>query len=74
LKSTKPNGLPQPELAQLVRGSSVLDPALKKHWLRILPYLSDADRSRLRGILELGATSTGTLPSVSVQDTSSRRS
>jgi hypothetical protein len=44
------------ELARLVRGTHVLEPALKRHWLSVLPYLTEADRVRLRQILEAGSS------------------
>ena len=41
------------ELAALIRRSRVLDPVLKRQWLRLLPHLAPADRARLREILGL---------------------
>jgi hypothetical protein len=34
-----------------IRRSALLDPALKRHWLRVLPHLAPRERDRLRGIL-----------------------
>jgi hypothetical protein len=39
------------ELRTLLRASDLLDPPLKRQWLRVLPYLSLDDRRRLRSIL-----------------------
>jgi hypothetical protein len=39
------------ELARLIRQSDVLDPMLKRQWLRVLPHLKPADQARLRTIL-----------------------
>ncbi len=39
------------ELAAAIRRSRLLDPALKRHWLRVLPYLAPRERERLHGIL-----------------------
>ena len=41
----------------MIRRSRVLDPVLKRQWLRLLPHLAPADRVRLREILELEAES-----------------
>jgi hypothetical protein len=38
-------------LARLVRRSWMLDPLMKRHWLRVLPHLTPFDRARLREIL-----------------------
>ena len=45
------------ELAAMIRRSRVLDPLLKRQWLRLLPHLSPPDRARLREILDLEAAS-----------------
>ncbi len=39
------------ELARLIRASRVLDPVLKRQWLRVLAHLTPADRARLLEIL-----------------------
>jgi len=41
-----------PALSALIRGSPLLDPAMKRHWLRILPLLSPRDVERLRETLQ----------------------
>lgn len=46
------------ELAARIRRSRVLDPVLKRQWLRLLPHLSLADRARLLEILDLERTAT----------------
>jgi hypothetical protein len=43
-----------------IQRSALLDPALKRHWLRVLPHLAPRERDRLRGILR--ATATGDPP------------
>ncbi|HVC35448.1 MAG TPA: hypothetical protein VNL16_18205 [Chloroflexota bacterium] len=49
------------QLARLVRQSRLLDPALKRHWLSVLRYLTPADRTRLEEILrpEVGDQASG---------------
>ena len=49
----KPPTASNKELAARIRRSRVLDPVLKRQWLRLLPHLSLADRTRLREILDL---------------------
>ena len=34
-------------LAQAIRSSPVLDRKLKDYWLRVLPYLDEAEKTRL---------------------------
>jgi hypothetical protein len=46
------------ELARLIRRSPVLDAALKRHWLRVLPHLSPRDRRRLEAVLREAESST----------------
>jgi hypothetical protein len=36
---------------RLIHASRLLDPIAKRHWLRVLPWLTPADRRRLRQIL-----------------------
>jgi hypothetical protein len=43
-----------PTLARLIRRSPVLDASARRHWLSVLPHLTEDDRARLREIL-LGA-------------------
>lgn len=38
-------------IARAIRTSSVLDEALKKHWLAVLPHLTPEDRRQLWTIL-----------------------
>lgn len=44
---------PERDLSALIRRSRVLDPVLKRRWLRLLPHLSPLDRARLHEILAL---------------------
>lgn len=46
---------PDPTLARLIRTSKALDASARRHWLAVLPHLTDDDRARLREIL-LGAS------------------
>ena len=39
------------QLAALIHESRMLNPLLKEQWLRLLPHLRPADRSRLEAIL-----------------------
>ncbi|MCC7370634.1 MAG: hypothetical protein IT306_19595 [Chloroflexi bacterium] len=41
----------EPSLAQLIRRSPELDAPARRHWLAVLPHLTDEDRQRLREIL-----------------------
>jgi hypothetical protein len=43
-----------PTLARLIRRSPALDASARRHWLSVLPHLTEDDRARLREIL-LGA-------------------
>jgi hypothetical protein len=40
-----------PTLARLIRRSPVLDASARRHWLSVLPHLTEDDRARLREIL-----------------------
>jgi hypothetical protein len=40
------------ELARRVRRAAALTPAMKRHWLTVLPYLHEEDRRRLAEILD----------------------
>jgi len=44
-------GADQRELRRLLSGSRLIEPAAKRHWLRVLPVLTPADRDRLAQIL-----------------------
>jgi hypothetical protein len=39
-------------VAAAIRRSALLEPALKRHWLRVLPHLAPRERDRLREILD----------------------
>jgi hypothetical protein len=39
------------DLISLLQDSALLEPALKRHWLGLLPYLTPADRARLAQLL-----------------------
>ncbi len=39
------------ELTAMIRRSQILEPGLKRQWLRVLPHLGPRDRERLRAIL-----------------------
>ncbi len=39
------------DLTRLVRQTRLLDPIAKRHWLKLLPYLTPTDRARLEEIL-----------------------
>jgi hypothetical protein len=41
---------------RLIHASGLLDPIAKRHWLRVLPWLTPADRLRLRQILSADST------------------
>jgi hypothetical protein len=41
------------DLAGHIRHSPLLDPALKRQWLRVLPHLAPRERERLRAILTI---------------------
>jgi hypothetical protein len=43
-------------LAAAIRRSTLLDPALKRHWLRVLPNLAPRERERLQVILHARTT------------------
>ncbi len=43
------------QLARFIRRTPLLDLELRRHWLSILPYLTPADRVRLREILQAGS-------------------
>jgi hypothetical protein len=43
------------DLAATIRRSPLLDPALKRHWLRVLPHLAPRERERLGAILVVPA-------------------
>jgi len=49
--SEEPSAHRERELVRLIRRSSVMDPVLKRQWLRILPHLKPADLARLESIL-----------------------
>jgi hypothetical protein len=46
----------QRELKALIRRSRVLDPALKRAWLGVLPLMAERHRAELRQILLLEGT------------------
>ena len=50
------------ELAARIRRSRVMDPVLKRQWLRLLPHISLADRTRLLEILDLERAARQTSP------------
>ena len=51
MKGGRAGPKPDKELVRLIRQSRVLDPLLKRQWLRIIEHLTPADRERLREIL-----------------------
>jgi hypothetical protein len=45
------DAIDQAQLRQLLNSSRLIEPAAKRHWLRVLPFLTATDRQRLRQIL-----------------------
>ena len=61
------------ELNRLIRESTLLDPSLRGHWLKVLRHLKPADQERLRAILASQDESTdrGPEPATSQRPSSS---